>query len=167
VRTVRQDNKDPVTEFLKAEGVPHEPAFGKEDTTTVFSFALEAPPESVFRNDVGAIGQLEVWKMYQNHWCEHKPSITVYYTPDEFDEVCAWIWKNWEIMSGISLLPYDNGSYRQAPYQEDMEQWEAIKANETPINWDRLKEFERGDTTTSSQELACVGGVCEVVGSAA
>lgn len=166
IRTVRQDNKDPVTDFLKAQGVPNEPAFGKEDTTTVFSFALEAPENAVFRSGVGAIGQLEVWKVYQNAWCEHKPSITVYYKPDEFFGVCQWIWDNWDIMSGISLLPYDNGVYRQAPYQEvSDEEWQSFKDQEVDIDWDRLPEFERGDTTTGSQELACTGGACEIVGS--
>ena len=167
IRTVRQDNKDPMTDFLIAQGVPHEPCFMKPDTTTVFSFPIEAPKTSVFRTDVGAVGQLEIWKQYQEHWCEHKPSITVYYKDDEYFDVCSWIWKNWDIMSGISLLPYDNGSYRQAPYQEitKEEYTEAMKGF-PEIDWDKMPEFERGDTTTGTQELACSGGVCEIVGSA-
>ena len=166
VRTVRQDNKDPMTDFLKDQGVPYEPCVMKPDTTTVFSFPIEAPKTSIFRNDVGAIGQLEVWKQYQLHWCEHKPSITVYYKEDEFFAVCQWIWDNWDIMSGISLLPYDNGTYRQAPYQELTEQeYKELSALMPDILWDLLPAFERGDTTTGSQELACTGGVCEVVGS--
>ena len=168
VRTVRQDNKDPMTDFLRDQGVPYEPCVMKPDTTTVFSFPIEAPKTSIFRNDVGAIGQLEVWKQYQLHWCEHKPSITVYYKEDEFFAVCQWIWDNWDIMSGISLLPYDNGTYRQAPYQELTEQeYKELSAKMPDILWDLLPAFERGDTTTGSQELACTGGVCEVVGSAA
>ena len=168
VRTVRQDNKDPMTDFLRAQGVPYEPCVMKPDTTTVFSFPIEAPKTSIFRNDVGAIGQLEVWKQYQLHWCEHKPSITVYYTEDEFFAVCQWIWDNWDIMSGISLLPYDNGTYRQAPYQELTEQeYKELAAAMPEIDWSLLPAFERGDTTTGSQELACTGGVCEVVGSGA
>lgn len=168
VRTVRQDNKDPMTDFLRDQGVPYEPCVMKPDTTTVFSFPIEAPKTSIFRNDVGAIGQLEVWKQYQLHWCEHKPSITVYYKEDEFFAVCQWIWDNWDIMSGISLLPYDNGTYRQAPYQELTEQeYKELSALMPEIDWAALPAFERGDTTTGSQELACTGGVCEVVGSAA
>ena len=164
VRTVRQDVKDPVTDFLIAQGVPHEPCFMKPDTTVVFSFAIEAPETAVFRTDVGAIGQLEIWKAYQDHWAEHKPSITVYYKDEEYFDVCSWIWKNWETMSGISLLPYDNGSYRQAPYQEiTKEEFDAMPKVE--VDWDQLAAFERGDTTTGTQELACTGGSCEIVGS--
>ena len=167
IRTVRQDNKDPVTDFLKAVGVPNEPCFMKRDTTTVFSFPMKVEGNAVFRDDVGAIGQLEIWKTYQNHWAEHKPSITVYYKDDEFFDVCAWVWNNWDIMSGISMLPYDNGSYVQAPYQEitAQEYKDAVKAM-PDIDFAGLFEFERGDTTTSSQELACTGGSCEIVGSA-
>ena len=167
VRTVRQDNKDPVTDFLIAQGVPHEPAYDKPDTTTVFSFPVEAPETSVFRTDVGAIGQLEIWKDYQEFWCEHKPSITVYYKDHEFFDVCSWVWKNWNVMSGISLLPYDNGSYRQAPYQEiTEEEYKQMMESFPSIDWDLLVPFERGDTTTGTQELACSGGACEFIGSA-
>jgi len=167
IRTVRQDNKDPMTDFLIAQGVAHEPCFMKPDTTTVFSFPIAAPSTSVFRTDVGAIGQLEVWKAYQNAWCEHKPSITVYYKDDEYFDVCSWVWKNWSIMSGISLLPYDNGSYRQAPYQEiSKEEYEEAMQSFPTIDWSLMPAFERGDTTTGTQELACTGGACEIVGSA-
>ena len=167
VRTVRQDNKDPMTDFLIAQGVPHEPCVMKPDTTTIFSFPIEAPKTSVFRDKIGAIGQLEVWKAYQDHWCEHKPSITVYYKDDEFFDVCSWIWNNWEVMSGISLLPYDNGSYRQAPYQEiDKQEFDERTKAMPIVDWNLLPAFERGDTLTGTQELACTGGVCEIVGSA-
>jgi ribonucleoside-triphosphate reductase (thioredoxin) len=167
VRTVRQDNKDPMTDFLIAQGVPHEPCVMKPDTTTIFSFPIEAPKTSVFRDKTGAIGQLNVWKAYQDHWCEHKPSITVYYKDDEFFDVCSWIWNNWEVMSGISLLPYDNGSYRQAPYQEiDKAEFDARTKAMPVVDWSALPAFERGDTLTGTQELACSGGVCEIVGSA-
>ena len=164
IRTVRQDNKDPMTQFLKDQGVPNEPAIGKEDSTTIFSFPVKAPDNAVFRNDVGAMGQLEIWKIYQNHWCEHKPSITVYYKPEEFFDVMSWCWKNWDILSGISLLPYDNGTYQQAPYQEiALSEYEDMAAAMPKINWAEFVETEDG--TTGSQELACTGGVCEIVGS--
>jgi ribonucleoside-diphosphate reductase alpha chain len=168
VRTVRQDNKDPMTDFLIAQGVPHEPCVMKPDTTTIFSFPIEAPKTSVFRDKTGAIGQLNVWKAYQDHWCEHKPSITVYYKDDEFFDVCSWIWNNWEVMSGISLLPYDNGTYRQAPYQEiDKAEFDVRTKAMPTVDWDLLPAFERGDTLTGTQELSCTGGQCEIVGSAA
>ena len=167
IRAVRQDNKDPMTDFLKAQGVPNEPCFMKPDTTTVFSFPIESPDTSVFRDDVGALGQLEVWKAYQEFWCEHKPSVTVYYTDDEFDDVCSWVWKNWDVMSGISLLPYNGGTYKQAPYQEcDKETYDAAVKAMPKVDWSEIVNFERGDTTTGSQELACTGGACEIVGSA-
>lgn len=168
IRTIRQDNKDPLTQFLIDQGVPYEPCHMKGDTTTVFSFPVKVEGDTaVFRNDVGAIGQLEIWKTYQEHWCEHKPSITVYYKPEEFFDVCSWIWNNWDIMSGISLLPYDNGTYRQAPYTEctEEEYWE-MEGNMPRIDWDKLAEYEVDDNTTSSQELACVGNSCEFTGSA-
>ena len=166
IRTVRQDNKDPMTEFLKDQGVPNEPCVMKPDSTTIFSFPIEAPETSVFRDDVGAIGQLEIWKQYQLHWCEHKPSITVYYKDDEFFDVCSWVWNNWDLMSGISLLPYDNGTYRQAPYQQiDFETYDSLLKQMPTVDWKALGEYEVEDTTTGSQELACTGGVCEIVGS--
>ena len=167
LRTVRQDNKDPMTQFLIDQGVPHEPCVMKPETTTIFGFPIDAcAPGAVYRNDVGAIGQLEVWKQYQLHWCEHKPSITVYYKDDEFFDVCSWVWNNWELMSGISLLPYDNGSYKQAPYQEISREDYEMYANAFPtIKWDEFHTYEVEDTTTGTQELACTGSSCEIVGS--
>jgi len=184
MRSVRQDNKDPVTDFLKGqikqserskqadfqEGVytdkyprvhalDWEPCLHKPDTTTIFSFPMKAPEGSTSVSDVGALHQLEMWKSYQNHFCEHKPSITVYYTEDEFMSVCNWIWQNMDIMSGISLLPYDGGTYQQAPYiQISKEQFDA--AETISIDWLSLVETE--DATTGSQELACKGGACEL-----
>lgn len=168
IRTVRQDNKDPMTAFLQAQGVPNEPCVMKPDTTTIFSFPIEAPETSIFRDDVGAVGQLETWRMYQEHWAEHKPSITVYYKDEEFFDVCSWVWKHWDIMSGISLLPYDNGTYKQAPYQETNKQGYADLTKQMPtIDWSLLSDFESEDTTSGTQELACSGGACEFNGSAA
>lgn len=167
IRTVRQDIKDPLTDLLIAEGVPHEPCVLKGDSTVVFSFPIDASFEgAVYRSDVGAIGQLELWKQYQLHWCEHKPSITVFYTDEEWFDVCSWIWNNWDIMSGVSLLPYDNGTYQQAPYQQiTKEEYEELAAAMPSVDFTRLQEFEVEDATTGSQELACAGGSCEIVGS--
>ncbi len=167
IRTVRQDNKDPMTAFLRDQGVPNEPCVMKPDTTTIFSFPIQGSEDSVCRNDVGALEQLEIWKVYQEHWCEHKPSITVYYKEDDFLAVAQWCWDNWDILSGISLLPYDNGTYQQAPYQEITdEQYKELSKAMPKVDWTAFPAYEVEDTTTGSQELACSGGVCEIVGSA-
>lgn len=167
IRTVRQDNKDPMTAFLRDQGVPNEPCVMKPDTTTIFSFPIQGSEDSVCRDDVGALEQLEIWKVYQEHWCEHKPSITVYYKEDDFLAVAQWCWDNWDILSGISLLPYDNGTYQQAPYQQITdEQYEELSKAMPKVDWTAFPAYEVEDTTTGSQELACTGGVCEIVGSA-
>ena len=163
IRTVRQDNKDPVTQFLRDQGVDAEPCVMKPDSTTIFSFRMEAPKNAVCVSDVGALEQLKLWKIYQDAWCEHKPSITVYYTDDEFFDICAWMWKNFDSMSGVSLLPYDGGTYQQAPYQQiDKAQYEEEVQREPSINWEALSQYETDDQTTGSQELACVGTSCEL-----
>ena len=165
-RTVRQDNKDPMTAFLIDQGVPHEPCVMKPDTTTIFSFPIQTPATAVTRDEVDAVEQLEIWKMYQNRWCEHKPSITVYYTDDNFFAMCQWMTENWDILSGISMLPYDNGTYQQAPYQQiDSHKFELDVEAMPSIDWSAFHGYEVEDTTTGSQELACTGGVCEIVGS--
>ena len=131
----------------------------------VFSFPVKSPKTSTTVKQVGAMEQLALWKAYQNHWCEHKPSITVYYTDDEFLQVSQWIWENFDLCSGISLLPYSDHVYQQAPYEEiDANQYkELVKAMPKDINWNDLENFEQEDNTTGSQELACVGGACEIV----
>ena len=134
------------------------------NTTDVFSFPVKAPETSVTVKGVGAMEQLKLWKTYQNFWCEHKPSITIYYTDDEYLEVAQWIWDNFDICSGISLLPYSDHVYQQAPYEEiDEEKYKKLVA-EMPqnINWEDLAQLETEDNTVGSQELACVGGACEI-----
>ncbi len=159
VRSIRQDNKDPLTTFLKEQGVYHEPDITKPDNTTVFFFPKEAPEGSVFRNDRTALEQLELWLIYQRHWCEHKPSITVYVKEDEWVAVGAWVYEHFDEISGISFLPYSEHSYKQAPFEEvTKEVWDAFPR--ATINWEAFKETE--DNTTSSQELACVGGSCTI-----
>ena len=162
IRRVRQDNKDPLTQFLKDNGVPSEPCYMKPDTTTVFAFPMKAPKGAITRQDKTAIEQLEHWLVYQKHWCEHKPSITVYVREDEWLETGAWVYKNFDYMSGVSFLPFDNGSYQQAPYTDcTKEEYDvALKAMPTEIEWTSMMEEE--DNTTSSQELACTGGACEL-----
>jgi ribonucleoside-triphosphate reductase len=165
IRTVRGDNKDPLTSFLIEQGVPNEPAFGKEGSTTVFSFPVRSPEGAKTRHDQTAIEALETWKLIQDEWCEHKPSVTISVKEDEWMAVGAWVYDNFDSLSGVSFLPYDNGTYRQAPYQEcsKEEYEEALSKMPKSISWDSLQDFEKEDTTTSSQELACTGGVCEIV----
>jgi ribonucleoside-triphosphate reductase len=163
IRTVRGDTKDPISKFLIDQGVPNEPAIGKEGSTVVFSFPHKSPKGVTMRDDVTALDQLNLWLTYQRHWCEHKPSITVYVREHEWMEVGAFVYKHFDEMSGVSFLPYDNGSYQQAPYQECTEEEYLRRVEEMPkdIDWGSLKEEE--DNTTASQELACTGGVCEIV----
>ena len=145
-------------------GVPVESDVMSPTTTDVFSFPVKAPESSVTVKQTGAMEQLELWKAYQEHWCEHKPSITIYYTDDEYLEVAHWIWKNFDMCSGISLLPYSDHVYQQAPYEEiDEEKYnELFAAMPKDINWEDLAKIEVEDNTIGSQELACVGGACEL-----
>ena len=169
IRTVRADNKDPITIFMKELGIPNEPQIdGKEisEHTTVFSFPIKSETNSKFRNDLNAIQQLEIWKTYAEHWCEHKPSVTVSVKENEWIEVGAWCWKNFDHLSGVSFLPYSDHTYKQAPYQEiSKEEYGKVKKlmPKKAIDWTQLKDFEEEDNTTGSQELACTGGVCELV----
>ena len=169
IRTVRADNKDPITIFMKELGIPNEPQIdGKEisEHTTVFSFPIKSDTNSKFRNSLNAIQQLEIWKTYAEHWCEHKPSVTVSVKENEWIEVGAWCWKNFDHLSGVSFLPYSDHIFKQAPYQEiSKEEYTRVKKTmpKKAIDWSRLKDFEKEDNTTGSQELACTGGVCELV----
>ena len=163
LRTVRGDNKDPLTQHMINSGVHSEPCVMKPDTTTVFTFPIEAPEGCLTREDLTAVQHLELWKTYQENWCEHKPSITVSVKEHEWPEVGAWVFNNFDAISGISFLPYDGGSYRQAPYQE-VEREEYLEfASRFPkeIDWSSMIEVE--DLTTGSQELACTSGSCEIL----
>ncbi len=165
LRSVRADNKDPLTIFMKEVGIPHEPDVTKPDSTTVFYFPQAAPDGAVTRRAISAIEHLEIWKTIQEYWCEHKPSITVNVKEDEWIEVGAWVYKNFDVISGVSFLPMDEHTYKQAPYQEitkaEYDEW--VSKMPASINWSDLSFYEVGDNTTGSQELACTGGVCEVV----
>ena len=164
IRRVRSDHKDPLAVFMAQSGFPVEQDV-MSPTSSVFSFPIKAPESSVTVKQVGAMQQLELWKAYQNHWCEHKPSITVYYTDDEFLQVAQWIWENFDLCSGISLLPYSDHVYQQAPYEDiDAEKYDELVASMPQgVDWNDLEKYEEEDNTTGSQELACVGGACEIV----
>ena len=164
IRRVRSDKKDPLAQFMQTVGFPVEQDLMSQ-ASLVFSFPVESPQGCTTVKQVGAMEQLKLWKAYQNHWCEHKPSITVYYTDDEFLEVAQWIWDNFDLCSGISLLPYSDHVYQQAPYEDiDAEKYEELlAAMPVSVDWSALEQFEQDDNTTGSQELACVGGACEIV----
>jgi len=164
IRTVRGDNKDPLTQLMIDQGVPNEPCVMKPEQTTVFSFPIKSPEGCVTRDDMTAVEQLETWLMYQRNWCEHKPSVTVSVKDDEWFEVGAFVYKHFDEMSGVSFLPHDGGSYQQAPYQEiDAKQYqELLGTMPKNIDWSKLSEYEMEDNTSGMQTFACVGS-CEVV----
>ena len=165
IRTVRGDNKDPITQFMIAQGVPNEPDVGKPDSTTVFSFPMASPAGAVCRTDMTAIEQLELWLLYQKYWCEHKPSVTISVKEHEWLEVGSWVYDNFDDVSGISFLPFSEHTYQQAPYQDitSIEYDKAMEKMPAKIDWSLLSEFEKEDTTSGGRELACTAGVCEVV----
>lgn len=165
IRTVRGDNKDPLTQFMKEVGIPAEPCAMKPDTTTVFSFPQKSPERAVTRNDMTALEQLELWLVYQRHWCEHKPSVTVTVRDHEWLEVGAWVYNHFDEVSGISFLPHSDHTYQQAPYQEcSKSEYELIMAQmPAEIDWSKLAEYENGDQTKGSATFACSGDHCEIV----
>jgi ribonucleoside-diphosphate reductase alpha chain len=165
IRTVRGDNKDPLTQFMMDQGIPSEPCVMKGDTTTVFSFPVKSPAKSVTRNDMSAIEQLEMWLMYQRHFCEHKPSVTISVREEEWMEVGAFVYKYFDEMSGVSFLPHSEHTYQQAPYQEvDKEAYNVLlKSMPKRIDWAGLSEYEKDDNTVAMQTMACSGDVCEIV----
>ena len=164
IRTVRADRKDPLCQMMLEKGFPAEPDVTKPDHVMVFSFPMKAEG-SITRNDMSALEHLEVWLTYQNYWCEHKPSITITVREEEWMEVGAWVYKHFDEVSGISFLPHSNHSYRQAPYQEcSKEEYEAFLLKmPKDVNWSDLKNYEKVDSTTGTQTLACSGNSCELV----
>ena len=165
IRTVRGDNKDPLTQFMQDAGIPAEPCVMKPDSTTVFSFPTRSPDNAVTRNDMSAIEQLELWKTYALEWCEHKPSVTITVRDEEWLKVGAWVFDNFDICSGVSFLPHSDHTYAQAPYQDcDKATYtSALKEMPKKIDWSKLSEYEKEDNTAGSQTLACSGDSCEVV----
>ena len=165
IRTVRGDTKDPLTQFMMDQNVPSEPCVMKPDTTVVFSFPVKAPDNAVVTHDMSAVEQLETWLVYQRHWCEHKPSVTINVRKDEWVEVGAFVYKHFDEMSGVSFLPYNEHTYQQAPYQEvDKAVYEEHKSSmPEAIDWSKLSSYEVEDNTAGSQTLACSGDSCEIV----
>jgi ribonucleoside-triphosphate reductase (thioredoxin) len=165
VRTVRADKKDPLAKMMIDMGFPVEDDVTKPEHTYVFSFPIKSPDNAIYRQDMTAIEQLELWLTYQRAWSEHKPSITVSVKEHEWPEVGAWVWKHIGEMSGVSFLPFSEHVYQQAPYQDcTKEEYEALVAKMPKVvDWSKLSEYERVDTTTGTQELSCsAAGGCEL-----
>jgi ribonucleoside-diphosphate reductase alpha chain len=166
IRTVRGSKGDPISLFLKEVGIPVEDDVMKPNETYVFSFPIKAPEEAIVRNDLTAIDHLNTWLVYQRAWCEHKPSITVTVKEDEWMEVGAWVYKNFDEVSGISFLPHSDHSYKQAPYQEvTKEEYEDLLSKmPKEIRWQDLSFYETEDGTSTNATLACTSdGNCELV----
>ena len=164
IRTVRGDKKDPLTKMMVDQGFPVEDDVMNPSHTAVFSFPMQVNKDAVFRTDMSAIDQLKLWKIYQEYWCEHKPSVTISVKENEWLEVGAWVFDNFDMMSGVSFLPFSEHTYKQAPYQDcAKEEFEEL-VNKMPkeINWSDLASYEKTDMTIASQELACVAGGCEI-----
>ena len=164
IRTIRGDKKDPLTKMMVDVGFPVEDDVMNPSHTSIFSFPIKVNGTSIFRADMSAIRQLELWKVYQDHWCEHKPSVTVSVKESEWMEVGAWVYNNFDYMSGVSFLPFSEHTYKQSPYQDcNKKEYEGLlKKMPKNVEWDKLAEYEKTDMTISSQELACVGGFCEI-----
>lgn len=162
IRRIRMDKKDPIYGFLKDAGVPVEDEVFRPESTAVFAFPMKAPEGAVCRTDKTALEQLELWLIYQRHWCEHKPSVTISVKDEEWPEVGAWVWKHFDEVSGVSFLPFSDHTYQQAPYTDcNQEEYEAaVAAMPKDIDWSQFVEKE--DNTTSAQQLACTAGSCEI-----
>lgn len=165
IRTVRADKKDPLAQFMLKSGFPCEPDVMKPEDVLVFSFPVKSAQDAVFRTDITAVQHLETWLLYQDHWTEHKPSITISVKDDEWFEVGAWVYKNFDRMSGVSFLPMSDHVYQQAPYQDcTKEEYEAaLEKMPKNINWNELAKFETSDKTIGAQELACSANGCEIL----
>ena len=164
IRTVRGDKKDPLTKMMVDEGFPVEDDVMNPSHTAVFSFPMQANKDAIFRTDMTAIKQLELWKIYQEHWCEHKPSVTISVKEHVWLDVGAWVYDNFDMMSGVSFLPFSEHTYKQAPYQDIQKEEYEVLLNKMPkeVDWTKLAEYEKTDMTIASQELACVAGGCEI-----
>jgi ribonucleoside-diphosphate reductase alpha chain len=162
IRRVRGDKKDPLTKFLTDAGIPTEDCVMRPESTAVFSFPMKAPEKARTREDLTALQHLDLWLMYQRHYCEHKPSITVSVKESEWPDVGAWVWRNFDELSGVSFLPMDGGTYRQAPYEEcTKERYEEMLSKmPNTIDWDSLQEYD--DNVEGAQTLACSGSSCEI-----
>ena len=157
IRTIRSDKKDPLAKMMVDIGFPVENDVTKPDHTYIFSFPMKGPENAIYRKDMSAIQQLELWLIYQRSWCEHKPSVTVSVKEDEWPEVGAWVWNHFDEMSGVSFLPFSDSMYQQMPYQDCTKEEYEVLSNKMPknVDWTKLADYEKTDTTVASQTLAC------------
>ena len=164
IRRVRQATDDPLTKFMISQGIPHESCAMQPEQTVVFSFPVKSPDGAVTRDERTAIEELEHWKLVQDYYCEHKPSVTINIREEEWLDVGAWCYRNFDSLSGLSFLPHDSGSYAQAPLEEITEKEYLAMEKKMPkdIDWQKLSEYEIEDRTTASKELACTAGACEI-----
>ena len=164
IRTVRGDKKDPISKLMVDQGVPHEDDAVKPETGLVFSFPMKSPKHAIYRDDLSAIDQLVLHSVYSEAFTEHKVSQTISVKEDEWLEVGAFVYRNFDTISGVSFLPYSDHVYKQAPYQDCSEkEYESLLKKIPSLDWTKLSKYEKDDYTTSSQELSCSGGVCEIV----
>ena len=164
IRTVRGDKKDPLTKMMIDQGFPVEDDVMNPSHTSVFSFPMKVESGAVFRTDMSAIEQLKLWKVYQENWCEHKPSVTISVKEEEWLQVGSWVYDNFKYMSGVSFLPFAEHTYKQAPYQDCTKQEYEVLLKSMPktVDWKKLAEYEQTDMTIGAQELACAAGFCEI-----
>jgi len=162
IRRVRSDAKDPLTQFLKDAGFPWEPCVMKPESTAIFSFPMKTPEGARLREDLSAIEHLDLWLTFQRHWCEHKPSVTISVNENEWPKVGAWTWENFDEITGVSYLPMDGGTYRQAPYESinEAEHDRLVSQMPSTIDWETMTE--NTDNVEGAQMLACVAGICEI-----
>ena len=163
IRRIRMDKKDPIYDFLKDKGVYVEDEVHRPDSTAVFSFPMKAPKQAILRNDWSALTQLENWLIYQRHWCEHKPSVTISVKDEEWVDVGAWVWKHFDEISGVSFLPHSDHTYQQAPYEDCTKEVYNSLLKDTPKYIDWTSFIEEDDNTIGQQTLACTGGTCEII----
>lgn len=165
IRTVRADNKDPLCNLMKNLGFPNEPDVTKPEHTTVFSFPVKSPSKAIFRHELNALRHLELWIFYKKFWAEHTVSITVSVKESEWLDVAAFVYKNFDNISGISFLPFSDFVYKQAPYQDcTKEEYDALVTKMPEyVDWTKLYTYEKEDTTTSTRELSCSAGSCEII----
>ncbi len=162
IRRVRADNKDPLTQFMIQSGFVAEPCVMKPESTTVFSFPVKVADGALLREELSALKHLKLWLLFQRHYCEHKPSVTISVKEDEWMEVGAWVWEHFDECTGVSFLPYDGGTYRQAPYEEcDEEAYNRLKLLQPEaIDWENFKEYD--DNVEGAQMLSCTAGGCSI-----
>jgi ribonucleoside-diphosphate reductase alpha chain len=163
IRRVRADKKDPVSKLMRDSGVPVEDDITSPQQTDVFSFPIKSPDNAILRDDMSALDQLRLAMIYQKNWCEHKPSVTIYVKEHEWLDVGAYVYKNFDDINGVTFLPFDNGTYRQAPYEEiTKEQYETLIKQMPTVDWSLISKYETDDQTTNSKELACSSGHCDL-----